>query len=333
MTSNQKNQVDRSIIVGETSEVYLHRTLNILRNEGLNPYVTYEIESTNSGIVCGINQIIDLLDNVLPESDRELWALQEGNEISENEVVLRIKARFASFGLYETSLLGTLTSCSSWATAAHDCVIAASGIPVVSFASRSVHPSVAGQVDYSAYVGGCSAVSSLVGGKLTQTTPSGTMPHSLVLIMGETVRAALAFDRHMEKNVPRVVLIDTFKDEAEEAIQVGKAMKETLRGIRIETPIERGGITPNLVDEINKKLEGEQIMGCDIYVSGDMTPEDIKKFVDNESNVAGFAIDNYIARGSKINFRADIKEIEGKPIARRGRMPGMKISSRLDRVF
>ena len=333
MTSNQKNQVDRSIIVGETSEVYLHRTLNILRNEGLNPYVTYEIESTNSGIVCGINQIIDLLDNVLPESDRELWALQEGNEISENEVVLRIKARFASFGLYETSLLGTLTSCSSWATAAHHCVIAASGIPVVSFASRSVHPSVAGQVDYSAYVGGCSAVSSLVGGKLTQTTPSGTMPHSLVLIMGETVRAALAFDRHMEKNVPRVVLIDTFKDEAEEAIQVGKAMKETLRGIRIETPIERGGITPNLVDEINKKLEGEQIMGCDIYVSGDMTPEDIKKFVDNESNVAGFAIDNYIARGSKINFRADIKDIEGKAIARRGRMPGMKISSRLDRVF
>ena len=333
MTNNQKNQVDRSIIVGETSEVYLHRTLNILRNEGLNPYVTYEIESTNPGIVCGINQIIDLLDNVLPESDRELWALQEGNEISENEVVLRIKARFASFGLYETSLLGTLTSCSSWATAAHNCVIAASGIPVVSFASRSVHPSVAGQVDYSAYVGGCSAVSSLIGGKLTQTTPSGTMPHSLVLIMGETVRAALAFDRHMEKNVPRVVLIDTFKDEAEEAIQVGKAMKETLRGIRIETPIERGGITPNLVDEINKKLEGEQITGCDIYVSGDMAPEDIKKFVDNESNVAGFAIDNYIARGSKINFRADIKEIEGKAIARRGRMPGIKISSRLDRIF
>ncbi|MBK90514.1 MAG: nicotinate phosphoribosyltransferase [Chloroflexi bacterium] len=333
MTNNPKQQVDRSIIVGETSEIYLHRTLNILRNEGLNPFVTYEIESTNSGIICGINQIIDLLDNVLPEADRELWALQEGNEVTENEVVLRIKARFASFGLYETSLLGTLTSCSSWATAAHNCVVAASGIPVVSFASRSVHPSVAGQVDYSAYVGGCSAVSSLIGGKLTQTTPSGTMPHSLVLIMGETVRAALAFDRHMEKNVPRVVLIDTFKDEAEEAIQVGKAMKETLRGIRIETPIERGGITPHLVDEINKKLEDEQITGCDIYVSGDMNPDDIKQFVENESSVAGFAIDNYIARGSKINFRADIKEIEGKAIARRGRMPGMNISSRLDRIF
>ena len=168
---------------------------------------------------------------------------------------------------------------------------------------------------------------------MTQTTPSGTMPQSLVLIMGETVRAALAFDRHMEKNVPRVVLIDTFKDEAEEAIQVARAMKDTIRGIRIETPIERGGITPNLVDEISKKLEGEQIHGCDIYVSGDMNPEQIKEFVDKKSNVAGFAIDNYIARGSKINFRADIKEIEGKDIARRGRIPGAKISSRLDRIF
>ena len=98
MTNNQKQQVDRSIIVGETSEVYLHRTLNILRNEGLNPFVTYEIESTDSGIVCGINQIIDLLDHVLPEADREVWALQEGSEISENEVIIRIKARFASFG-------------------------------------------------------------------------------------------------------------------------------------------------------------------------------------------------------------------------------------------
>ena len=137
----------------------------------------------------------------------------------------------------------------------------------------------------------------------------------------------------MEKNVPRVVLIDTFKDEAEEAIQVGRAMKDTIRGIRIETPIERGGITPNLVDEISKKLEAEQIQGCDIYVSGDMTPENIKEFVEKKSKVAGFAIDNYIARGSKINFRADIKEIEGKDIARRGRIPGAKISSRLDRIF
>ena len=46
------------------------------------PFVTYEIEAMSEGVVCGINQIIDLLENVLPEADRELWALQEGNEVS-----------------------------------------------------------------------------------------------------------------------------------------------------------------------------------------------------------------------------------------------------------
>ena len=46
-----------------------------------------------------------------------------------------------------------------------------------------------------------------------------------------------------------------------------------------------------------------------------------------------FGIDNYIARGSKINFRADIKQIDGNDIARRGRKPGINVSSRLNRIF
>ena len=60
MTNNEKIPINRSLIVGDTSEVYHHRTLNILRNEGLNPFVTYEIEAMSEGVVCGINQIIDL---------------------------------------------------------------------------------------------------------------------------------------------------------------------------------------------------------------------------------------------------------------------------------
>jgi len=246
---------------------------------------------------------------------------------------VRIKSKYANFGLYETSMLGILSSCSGWATSANQCTVAAEGIPVVSFAARAVHPSVTAHVDYSAITGGCSAISSIIGGKITQTTPSGTMPHSLVLIMGDTIRAALAFDRHIEKNVPRVVLVDTFKDEAEEALEVSRRLKGTLRGIRIETPIERGGITPHLVDEIRMKLDYENFEEIDIYVSGDLQPDDIRSFVKNGSKVGGFAIDNYIARGSGITFSGDIKEIDGKSISRRGRKPGITPSSRLNRVL
>jgi nicotinate phosphoribosyltransferase len=44
-----------------------------------------------------------------------------------------------------------------------------------------------------------------------------------VLVLGDTVRAAEAFDRHVAPDVPRIVLVDTFKDEAEESLRVAEA--------------------------------------------------------------------------------------------------------------
>ena len=39
----------------------------------------------------------------------------------------------------------------------------------------------------------------------------------------------------------RVALVDTFKDEAEESLNVARALGEKLRGVRLDTPAERGG--------------------------------------------------------------------------------------------
>ena len=79
-------------------------------------------------------------------------------------------------------------------------------------------------LDYAAIVGGCVGASTPAGARLAGLAPTGTMPHSLVLIFGDTVDAALAFDRHVEPDVPRIVLVDTFKDEAEEALRVAQAL-------------------------------------------------------------------------------------------------------------
>ena len=68
-------------------------------------------------------------------------------------------------------------------------------------------------------------------------SPTGTMPHSLVLIFGDTVEAAVAFDRDLGPEVPRIVLVDTFKDEAEEALRVAHALGDRLYGIRLDTPV------------------------------------------------------------------------------------------------
>ena len=98
--TNKESFLERSLLVGENSEIYLHRALTVLRNEGLNPFVTYEIQARDGGILCGINQIIDILEHVLPESDIEVWALSDSTEISKNEVVLRIKSKYSSSKLF-----------------------------------------------------------------------------------------------------------------------------------------------------------------------------------------------------------------------------------------
>jgi len=67
-------------------------------------------------------------------------ALEDGDVVSPKEVVLRIRARYRAFGLYETAVLGMLAQSTGWATAARECVDAAAPQPVICFGARHVHP-------------------------------------------------------------------------------------------------------------------------------------------------------------------------------------------------
>ena len=333
MTTPGDFEIGRSVLTGYTADNELHRALTILRNEGVNPEVVVEFTAERDGIFCGISEVKTLLNRVLPETGREVWALEEGVSVGAGEVALRIKAPYASFGLFETAILGILASCTGWATAASECVEAGSGIPVIAYGARHVHPEVVGVMDYSAVVGKCASSSSVAGHQLHGLTPSGTMPHSFVLLMGDTVRSILAFDKHMPPEVPRVALVDTFKDEVEEAVDVAKALRERLRGIRLDTPKERGGVTPDLVHEIRARLDQGGYSHVDIFVSGGITPDRIREFVEAQAPVSVFAVGYYIAAASPISFTADVKAIEDRAIAKRGRIPGIAVNPRLSQVL
>ena len=55
--------------------------------------------------------------------------------------------------------------------------------------------------------------------------------------------------------MPRIVLVDTFKDEAEEALRVAHALGDRLYGVRLDTPAERGRVTADLVKEVRARLD------------------------------------------------------------------------------
>ena len=321
-----------AVLSGETADVYFARAVEILEGEGINPVATMEIFSSRPGLLCGVEEVKVLLDRVLPQDDREVWALSEGEFIQGKEVVLQITAPYLSYGLYETACLGILAHASGWATAARECVTAASGIPVISFGARHVHPLVAGVMDYAAIVGGCVGCSSITGARLAGIEPSGTMPHSLILIMGDTARATLAFDKHMPPEVARISLVDTFRDEPEESIIVAQALGKRLQGVRLDTPSERGGVTADLVKETRARLDIAGYKEVKIFVSGGLNPERIRHFLETGAPVDAFGAGSYISGASPIDFTADLHQIEGKPIAKRGRIPGITPTPRLKRV-
>jgi nicotinate phosphoribosyltransferase len=326
-----KFDITYPVLSGDTADIYFARAQAILQREGLNPPVTMEVFSSRPGLLCGIKEALALLASVLPD-DAAIWAMEEGEDFAPKEVVLRITAAYSPFGLYETAILGILAQSCGWATAARECVQAAAGKPVISFGARHVHPKVADVMDYAAIVGGCITGSTPAGSRLAGLAPSGTMPHAMILIFGDTVRAALAFDKWMEASVPRIVLVDTFKDEVEESIRVATAMEGKLFGVRLDTPSERGRVTPWLVKEVRAKLDLAGFPTVQIIVSGGMDPQRITEFMAAGAPVDAFGVGGHIAHAAPIDFTGDLKEVDGKPVAKRGRLPGITPNPRLQRV-
>ena len=172
---------------GDTTDIYFRRAQQVLESEGLNPICTVEFFPSKPGLLSGIDEALQLIEEVVPSEDREVEAVEEGSEIERKEVVMRVRAPYRPFGLYETPLLGILSHCTGWATAARECVEAAGGIPVVSFGARHVHPLVSGRMEYSAVLAGCQGCASIDGAALAGVAPTGTMPHALILVMGDTL--------------------------------------------------------------------------------------------------------------------------------------------------
>jgi nicotinate phosphoribosyltransferase len=325
------------VLAGETADVYFERARRILAAEGLDPVVSMEIFAREEAILCGAAEALAYLREILGNGKQLdpapiVESLHDGDAIGRKEVVMRITARYSGFGLYETAILGILSQSTGWATAARRIVDAAAPIPVIGFGARHVHPSVADQMDYASVIGGCVGASTPAGARLAGLSPTGTMPHALIIIFGDTVRAAEAFDRHIDPDVPRIVLVDTFKDEAEESLRVADALGDRLLGVRLDTPSERGRVTADLVKEVRARLDLAGHARVKIVVSGGLDIERIVYFKESGAPVDSFAVGSAISDASPIDFTGDLKEIDGRPVAKRGRIPGRTENPRLERV-
>lgn len=306
------------ILGGATTDVYFVRTFEILESmDLLDTPVTAEIFCRRDGLLAGVDEVMGLLEG----KGVEVWALPEGGPMRNREVVMRIRGRYREFGVYETTILGFLASSSGWATAAGEVKDAAGDKQVICFGSRHIHPAVAPVMEHAALLGGCDGASCILGARLAGRQPQGTMPHALALIVGDTVKAALAYHQYMPEDAPRIVLVDTYKDETEESLRVASALGRDLLGVRLDTPAERGGVTPDLVQELRQRLDQAHFNHVRILVSGGLNPERIR--VLSAAGVDSFGVGSYISGAAPIDMTLDLKEVNGRPWTKRGRIPGV----------
>jgi nicotinate phosphoribosyltransferase len=192
----------------------------------------------------------------------------------------------------------------------------------MSFGIRRAHPVLAPMIDRACYIAGFDTVSSLIGAKLLGKKPTGTMPHSLIVTIGNQKQAWLAFDKHTPADVPRIMLIDTYCDEKTESIMAAETLGKKLAGVRLDTPASRRGNILDILREVRWELDARGFDHVKIFVSGGLDEDKVRLMAD--AGADGFGVGTSVSNAPSIDFAMDIVEADGKLVAKRGKLGGEK---------
>ncbi|MEM4660101.1 MAG: nicotinate phosphoribosyltransferase [Thermosphaera sp.] len=318
---------EEDLLNGIVTDIYFERTVKILRTKNLRKKVRMEFHSMSLpggyewAVFTGLEEVLKLLEG----KPVNVYAMDEGTIFKAGEPLMIIEGYLDDFILFETALLGILRHYSSISTKAARLKRLAMDKTLLFFGLRAVHPALAPMVDRAAFIGGMDAVSGVASEKYLGLTPSGTMPHALIIAFGDQRKAWKAFDEVIEENIPRIMLVDTFYDERIEALMAAETLGKKLHGVRLDTPSSRRGNMRRIVEEVRWTLNLYGYSNVKIVVSGGIDEEEI---IELRNIVDAFGIGTSVSFPQSIDISADIVEVyeNGRwlPLAKRGKLPGAK---------
>ena len=252
---------------------YFLRTHEILKADGLNPFVRAQVFFRADGLsLFGVEEGIAMIEKYsdLIKNGGRVYALKEGAEFKSGESVLVIEGRIQDIVKIETLYLGAL---------ARETTAAATGTQTVDLqqveknaraiknmigdrnliymGARHWHWSEDAEIAAAAFRGGADACSTDIGGKFVEQPGVGTIPHALEVIYAyyygrdnAVKESTIAFDRYIDPNVQRIALNDFNNKEIDDSIETARALDGRLGAVRIDTPGEnfaQGGVaSPDL---------------------------------------------------------------------------------------
>ena len=196
-------------------------------------------------------------------------AVPEGSLVFPHEPILRVRGPILQAQLVETPLLTLINFQTLIATKAARVVQAAKGAPVLEFGLRRAQGIDGGlSASRAAYIGGCTATSNVLAGKLLGIPVSGTHAHSWVMFHGDELSAFRAYADALPGNC--TFLVDTYDTLAgvANAIIAGKELRakgHELAGIRLDS-----GDLAYLSIEARRMLDEAGFPNAKIVASNDL---------------------------------------------------------------
>jgi nicotinate phosphoribosyltransferase len=324
---------------GYYTDEYFNRTRHVLLEDERHPRVVMQVFQKKDSVLAGIDEAIAVLK--LCADDWEgltVHALYDGDEISPWETVMTIEGDYTSFAHLETVYLGVLARRTMIATNVKRVVEAAGGKPILFMPARYDHLRVQTGDGYAAHVAGATIDAPI--GMTTEANASwwggraiGTVPHSLIASYGgNTVLAATKFAEHMPPDVNVVVLVDFENDSVRTSLEVARALRDRLWGVRLDTSrsvVDRSlwnemgdfdprGVNPRLVRKVRDALDRDGFEQVKIVISGGMSAERIRQFEECSVRVDSYGVGSALIRGEN-DFTADVVLTDGRPSAKVGR--------------
>lgn len=236
-------------------------------------------------------QYLAMLDLTL-----DLHAVPEGTVVFPHEPILRVQGPLLQAQLVETALLNIINFQTLIATKASRICTAAQGDAVVDFGLRRAQgPDGGVSASRAAHVGGCSATSNVLAGKLFGIPVKGTHAHSWIMAHGSELEALMRFATVMPHNC--TFLVDTYDTVkgVKNAIQVGLKMRQAgheMLGIRLDS-----GDMVQLSIEARLLLDAAGFPDADIVASSDLDEYKIEEMKRQGARVSTWGVGTRLVTG------------------------------------
>ena len=311
------------------SAKYFGKTAKIIKKYKPNKKVLIQFfQRKDNAVLCGINEVINMLKKETDVSKYKIKYLKEGTIINNLDIVLELEGPYQYFGEYEGIIDGILSRATSLATNAKEVVKVANNKDLIFMGDRADHYLNQERDGYAISIGGITTQVTDAQVSLHDGKAVGTVPHVLIqMFKGDIVKALTAYSNTFPKE-NLVALVDYNNDVISDSLKALKAFPNKLVAVRVDTSPsvsdkfftkdKEYGVTPNLIKSLRKALDKAGGTKVKIIVSSGFNKDKIANFEKEETPVDIYGIGQSLLK-IKNNFTADAVKIDGKLEAKFGR--------------